>query len=752
VAAAFAIGIVTSAASAQQSVQEGGEDAAPDLGSVVVTGEKRGRSLDETSSSARVISGAELEEFGDRSLDDALARTGGAVATEGGQFSLRGISSAGVSAFDLEDEFARPLATVRVDGIVLDRIGSQFGLTDLFDIAQVEVLRGPQSTTQGRSALAGSIVVNTREPTPFWDFRALARGFTHENDDGNSYQLGVAGGGPLTDSTAFRVTAERRADSGDITNITRNDPDWDASESNLLRFRLKQALSEDPNGPIALASVVVNEGREGPRLNFEPAGAPGDSRRRTAEANADSFNDVRFVLGSLELDWPLAPGWSLTAITGTLHSTRDAQRDFDFTAESGGRFLFAGDASNLTQELQLRFGGQSLWGMPVSGLVGLFGGVFDDEQNSARRGERVPVGQELPPPFDSLPVTGDAFVELDSNARTERNAENIAVFGEVDLDFAPAWTLTLGLRYDRESAEAAFPFQVQRADLVVPVAGNETLRLPAQAFLEAGGFIEEADDFFVDTTFDAFLPKAVLRYQIRDNLSTFLSYQRAYRAGGAEILSDGTLNEFDPEFTDNFETGLRLSLFDDRLDARLNVFYIDWTDQQVRQLTEDQESFRTNAGSSHLSGAELELDWRASRSLRGYLSAGVVATEFDDFVFQGEDLSGNEFVRAPSFSGSLGGVWRPGGNFVAAVSLSHTEEYFLRVQNDPIGQSDAFTLLNARAGFETRRWSALMSFRNLLNEDYATARFRANQDVGGEGILVNYGDLRRVGLELDVFF
>ena len=86
------------------------------------------------------------------------------------------------------------------------------------------------------------------------------------------------------------------------------------------------------------------------------------------------------------------------------------------------------------------------------------------------------------------------------------------------------------------------------------------------------------------------------------------------------------------------------------------------------------------------------------------------------------------------------------------MSLSHTEEYFLRVQNDPIGQSDAFTLLNARAGFETRRWSALMSFRNLLNEDYATARFRANQDVGGEGILVNYVDLRRVGLELDVFF
>jgi len=763
---------IAAAAVAQQTdpaSEDSGDKAeqATELEEITVSGEKQGRTLEETTSSVRVFDEFELEEFGDDSVEDTLERTGGAVSTERGQFSLRGINSAGVSAFDLEDEFARPLAAIRVDGVVLDRIGSQFGLTDLFDVSQVEVLRGPQPTTQGRSALAGTIVVNTRKPTRFWELRGETKGLLNEDFDGGRRQFGLAGGGPLGENTAFRFAAQRRADDGDIVNVTRGDDDWTDSDSNLGRLKLAHDFTDIAGGPKALVTLLYSDNEEGPSLHFKPDDEPAGSRRRTADADFDSFSEADFALGSLQLNWAIGPRLELTTITGALRSRRDAQRDFDFTAVPAGRLFFDGESTNLTQEVRLNFNDIEFFGMRVSGLAGAFGGLFDDQQEIQRRDERAELenqlpdpGGQLPPPLDELlpptaelPVIADSFVEFDSDGRTERNAENVAAFGNVDFAVTDALTITLGLRYDRETAEAAFPFQVNNAELVVPVGGEE-LRLPAEQVLQSGGFIPEAEDFFVDTTFDAWLPKAAVRYEFTPNFSAFASFQRAYRAGGAEILMDGTLNEFDPEFTNNYETGFRLSAFDDRFNARLNAFYVDWTDQQVRQLTDNQESFRNNAGSSSLLGADIELEWRPMPTFNAFLSAGVVETEFEEFTFGDEDFSGNEFVRAPTFSGSMGAVWRPGGGLFVSTSLSHTTEYFLRIQNDPEATSDPFTLLDTRIGYETAGWAVFLTGRNLLNDDFATARFLVDDDSGRDttGQLVGYGELRQVGLEFEFFF
>ena len=161
------------------------DDAATSVDEVVVTGEKVNRGLQDTVASVAVVTAQRIEDEAIQNFGDIVNRTVNVSETYGASgFSIRGISNIGVTGAG-----SGGLATIYVDGAAIPDHGLNNGPLDMWDVAQVEILRGPQSTLQGRNALAGAVVIRTQEPT--WDWSARGRVLL---SDAGDRSVAVAGG------------------------------------------------------------------------------------------------------------------------------------------------------------------------------------------------------------------------------------------------------------------------------------------------------------------------------------------------------------------------------------------------------------------------------------------------------------------------------------------------------------------------------------------------------------------------------
>lgn len=718
------------------------------LDQVVVRGEKVNRSAMDTVSSVSVTTRAEIEAYSDQTIDDVLARTGNVIATDNGQFSIRGINSSGPDT----NEFAETVASIYVDGVALDRIGQQFGGADLYDIEQIEILRGPQSTTQGRNALAGAVVIETRAPTLIWDAQARAR-LNREGDR----QLAFAGGGPLG-PVPFRLIYDDRAQDGFVYNITRDQADWARQDSEQGRLRLGWQSPALPE--LDTVFTVTHTHREqGPDRNFEADGA----RPRTAEANEVSVDRVDLRAAALDVAYDLGARWSLRATSAFLDSSQHSRRDRDYSAADAGVLTVRGAGDTLTQEIRLNIDG---W-KGLRGVVGVYAGRFDDLFRARNTDIPIALDSLIPGP-DSVPL----FVQADIETRVDERVENAAVFADLDYAWNAQLTVTAGVRFDRESRRTQAPFETTRADLVgctpqaldalsalLPGVAQCAPGIDARPVLSQTPLAPGAGDDVAKATYNALLPRLGLRYAFTPDLAAFVTYTEGYRAGGAEVLfTTGEINTFDPEFTRNYETGVRAAWADGALRTDINLYYIDWQDQQVQRITDDgTDSFTDNAAQSRVYGAELDAAWRATSNLRLGAAVGMTDTRFEDFRDGRNDFSGNEFPRAPHYSGSLSARWNttPGRlGWFAASSLNFSDGYFLQPENDAPSRADRYAILNLRLGYALRNGAISLVASNLTDRRFATFRQRleAENQLGrrDDGFLVTYGAPRVIGLQLDM--
>lgn len=207
------LSIIGASASAQGVNNQGQAQASQESGVIIVTGEKVDRSLQETVTSVGIVTGETIEALGVTSLSETFYYIANVNLgnTEGG-FSIRGIP------FDnLLGAGSSPLAQIYVDDVTLSDQSTRFGAEGVWDVAQVEVLRGAQSTVQGRNALAGAIIIRTSDPTFTWEGKARVIGFTSKG--GEEFAVSGAVGGPIIDDIlAFRVAGERRKSDGFVSN------------------------------------------------------------------------------------------------------------------------------------------------------------------------------------------------------------------------------------------------------------------------------------------------------------------------------------------------------------------------------------------------------------------------------------------------------------------------------------------------------------------------------------------------------
>lgn len=709
---------------------------------IMVKGQKIDRTLQETPASVAVITSQTIERENLNDFYDVLARTPNASGTDGSGFNIRGID-----AFGVTDGGTGGLASVYVDGAPVPYRMMQQGAFSTWDISQVEILRGPQSTLQGRNSLAGAVVMKTRDAVQEYDFK----GRIGMGEYGTKEAAVAFGGGLIKDELAFRVSAEKRDFDGYNTNVaTGNESDFDNNEFYRAKLRYTPLAlpefeaqfsfthSENEKG---IDWVMVESGHEDYPIN-------NIYTDRYVYLDSPTFESTDTDLYILNMDYELTNEWSMSSITTYSNAQYGYEWDGDASMQTPKSILTdTRTDKTTTQELRFTYESEKL-----SGLVGFYYSDLDVFDTSG--GERGLTFSQLgvktlltaPAEYGGLGLpealadqvlqlyTGADPVFIGQNSDFTQKVKTKAFFTDFTYQLNSNWDVFAGLRYDKEqqangtTADIYITQQTQNAlpkpeDFAAdPMLAQLIAGINQQLYAMADG--ASGNEPVEDATFDAWLPKLGTTYRFDEDLSTSFTIQKGYRSGGVGTnVAQATPFTFDPEYTWNYEFSLRSVWLDDTLVVNANVFYLDWTDQQVSvYLSGNQYDRETmNVGESHVQGFETEVSYELSSNINLYGGIGYSKSEFDEFKasFNGEeqDYKGYSFAGAPQWTGLIGLDYYSGAGVVANINASYTGSS-QRVATSLEPRNDAYWLVNSRIGYKWDNYGVYALVENLLDAEY----------------------------------
>jgi outer membrane receptor protein involved in Fe transport len=335
------------------------------------------------------------------------------------------------------------------------------------------------------------------------------------------------------------------------------------------------------------------------------------------------------------------------------------------------------------------------------------------------------------------------YTYLDQQFNSSYDTETLSLFGQLDIALSETLTLVAGLRWEDRSTDYS--------------DNNEVAFSPDK---------------------DLWGGKLALEYEAGPDTMVYASVSRGYRANGinAEILASirasddpgeiaqlALVREYDEETLINYELGLKSRLLDNTLQARIALFYMDRSDQQVKGafLIEQDDGGTTfvdyteNAAAGNNYGLELELDWLATDALRLWANLGLLETEYENYVnADGVDLSGRDQAQAPRYQYALGGRYSFDNGIHLQASAEGKDSFYFSDRHE--AQADSYDLLNARMGYSAGPWELAIWGRNLADEDYRVRGFGSfGNDPRKDYVTEPYyqlGEPRRVGVSASYSF
>ena len=662
------------------------------LEEIVVTGDLRESSLLRAPVSVSVI-GSEL--IGQRSashLEEVLNVAPNVNFASGASrasfFQIRGIGERG--------QFAEPLNPSV--GVILDGVDLSGAATvaTLFDVDQVEIFRGPQSSRYGANAHAGLIVLRSNAPTEEPEARV-------ELEAGNydSWRLGGVVSGPIAgDRVTGRLAVQRHRSDGYFENDFLDRDDTQEIDETTIRGRLRWQLTDRLVADVSVNRVEVDNGYDAFNLDND----------RTTLSDEPGHDRQDTTLGSINLAYDGASGFDVELIAAASDSRSDYAFDEDWTFDgfhpdgfsSTDRYL----RDRSTRSLELRLVSDEngrLFGDSTEWLIGLY--------DHRREVDLTRLYTFNPGPFDSRYETG----------RT-------ALFGQLRVDLGDDLRLIAGLRNEQREAEYRDSEGVRfdpdeslwggRIGLERDLGPDLMAYATSSRGYKAGGFNTDGS---LDADLRSYDAESVWNHEL----------------GLKGRFADGRLRA-------------RLALFlMKRQDQQVST-------SEVRVRPDGSAEFIDfvgNAAEGTNYGLETELDWQAARNLNLSASLGLLHTEFEDFVNSaGQDLSGREQAHAPSWQFHLAADWRLPAGFFARVETEGRDEFYW--SDSHAEQSRAYGLLHARLGWENERVSLSLYGRNLTDENYGVRGFGGfgndPRDGFAPGEYIQLGAPRILGLQARV--
>jgi iron complex outermembrane receptor protein len=687
------------------------EGAAP-MEQVVISGDKLKRTEIDSSASVGARNRRQIIESGVTSLDEVASQMANVGTAE--NLSIRGVSAYGPTGGG-----GRTITLV-VDGVPQDGFGQDIANLSVWDADRVEVLRGPQSTNQGRNSLAGAVVLKTRDPSDVRDFS-----YRVSAGNQNAHRVALAGGGAIVEQVlAGRISLEQRKRDGDVYNPTRDDKRSNHDDGHTLRGKLRIT----PWGDRYQALVTLVDDKQQLGYNtVEAVTVPLSARQNLSNEPRDTENHTRSA--ALEQTFRLG-GADITLLTTYSHNRYRRVQDYDGTELNQGYRKGENIDRQWVQEARANFEA-ALFGHQLKGVAGLY---YANQHYAGDDVFTVPVSYVLGLTGQCrVQATCDALYGADFIDRRNMQGDaskTRAAFGEVDY-VIDKLTLTAGMRFDGER---------QRRILETQTSGTSPLARQVFSQLIAGGIFAGDNVQNLGTDNSVWLPKLGVRYALAPEWVAGLTAQRGYRTGGVDYSYQRGSHAFGPEYTRNYEASLK-GAFDNGLVLALNAYRVNWTDQQVNVGRNTLDTYFVNAGSSRLQGLEAEVRGRVTRDLELFGALGLARTRFLDFVSPSADYTGNQFARSPRQTHSVGFSWKP-GQWMLNANLMHGSGTYTGPEN--VERNDGHTTLSAKASYTMAGGVTLFAYgSNLTNQAYITAN--RLESVTGRYIAA-LGNARQFGL------
>ena len=736
-AVATALGAVT-AARAQET--------AAGLEEVVVTAQRVETDIQTTPVAVTALGGDFLREFNFRqvtSIEGAAPNLNFAAST-GGASSQVSAFIRGVGEFDFLLT-TDPAVGLYIDGVYLART---FGVNlDLADVDRVEVLRGPQGTLFGKNNIGGAINLITRKPEGSGLTRAELTGGSY-----NSWRASISTDIALQDDLALVLSAVGRksdgwqtrpdADGGEEDRISaRAALRWtpsDAFESLLALDYVDQSQMNYPN------NMVVYDPNASPFLGlFNGFVSPGDPCC-TPNVSIDEsgvpegllpHDDVESLGVSWFNNWTLASGHVVRSITAYRDMEALFGRDGDNSGLDYNGDVHDQDHDQFSQEFQLQSQGNERFNW----IAGLY--YFEEETEDRTR---LVTADGL---FDALSAL-EPIVDLNdlSNPLTQLFLARYALDFTIDFDnhqettdyaayfhgdyaFADRWTAGFGLRYTNEEKE--FRQTATRAasqtPLLIPVDPftGQPILTPANLDTPSGACsdLDANGAFNCEADWDNLSGEASLGFQWTDDVFAYGKYSRGFRSGGinGRPVQLSLVQDYDPEFLDSFEVGLKTLLAERRVRLNTAVFYNKYKDIQVL-LIRGASVVIDNAAESTIYGLEVDLEAQPTDALFLRGSLGLMKNEFDEWSDDTGDFTDRKLRNSPEvtanflaqYTAELGG----NGSLRPWAEVQYQDEMFLDGENTPELRTPSRTLVNAGIAWASpgERWEVEAHVSNATDE------------------------------------
>lgn len=657
-----------------------------DLPAMVVSADFRPAIALETPVSLTTINSDVIESRGAQHVEDILNLAPNvnisAGASRGQFFQIRGIGE--------RSQFSSPLnpsVGLIIDGIDFSRTG---GAATLFDIEQVEVLRGPQGTRFGTNALAGVINLQSKQPTDELDIH-----FETGIVEYGTRSLGLAIGGPVIEDTLLgRLSIHSHRSDGYMDNDFLNRSNTQDRDELTARGQLKWLINNDLTVDLNLLHLNIDNGYDAFTLDNSRNSLSDEPGQDTQHTNAIA----------LKTDWRASSAVQIQ--TATSYSKSDIVYSYDADWGFVGQFAAGLFPYSATEEFKR---GRENYGFELKALSNEDGRLFSGLSEWV-------IGVNFLMQNEDLDLSSD-FGDLINEYETE----NISLFAQLDTKLSQKLTLITGLRIEHFEAD-------YKDSNGIDIDTNEVL---------FGGKVglnfQINDDHLLYTS----LSRGYKSGGINNN----------------DALPASEL-EFDTEYMWTLETGVKSLWLEGDLMTSISIFYSSRRDAQVKSSVPVGigafEDSVTNAAKGNNYGLEAEIDWSATDDIRLFTAVGLLHASFDSY--ENPRLVGIEdrrMAHAPAYTFTVGTEVAISPSLTFNANVEGKDEFYF--SNSHNAKSNSYALTNASLEYRTGDWTMTLWGRNLFDKEYATRGFFFGNNPAKGYIDENYiqlGDPRVVGLSL----
>ena len=642
------------------------------LDPIIVGADFREQNLSKVAGSVSFISEADIYDKSTQAFVEVVASEPNvnfsAGASKAKYIQIRGIGE--------RSQFVTPInpsVGIIVDGI--DFSQSALGVT-MYDLKQIEVLRGPQGTTFGANGLAGVINIEGNDPINEAGAHVEATVGNY-----NTKAFGLTLNAPIVeDKLLSRFSLYKNTSDGFMKNShidsegnQINRDDTNNIDELTAKAKFRWFASDNHTLDLTLMHINVNNGYDAWTLDNTRDSHSDEPGKDTQKTNAIALKSTYQVNPEMHLisqfsysesdmeysydeDWSYVdefdPAWSYSSFDQYLRDRKQADIDVRMVSDEEGRI----------------FDGSTDWTMGV---------YYKDYSEDMTRNYTY-----LSAPFNSLYDT-----------------KSTAVYGQLDTHFTDKLTMIAGLRLEQWDAK---------------YSDSDNVNINTDELLSGG--------------------KLGLNYQAETDRFYYVTLSKGYKPGG--VNSDYRLTsearEYQTENLWNIDAGLNSSHFNDKVKSRLNLFYGKRKDQQVKssvvQTRTDGSTefidYLANAAEGTYYGLESQIDYYPQDALHLYTSIGLLKAEFDEYEDPNPsaiDMTGRAPANSPEYQYNVGFDYF----FMEAWTFKANVEgkgsyYFSNRHNE---ESDPYALLNSSLEYTDGSFTASVWVRNITDEEYYVRGF-----------------------------